>query len=483
MIKFILVEEKPVTGRQSDNMENEDENEVRNTLNDETIEVIQLTRNFLNGDLDSGDILFAKSANCNSNESIAIDPCLQVLQYVIDEERGGGKCAIALGIVANLMVFLSTREKIFMLNNALPNSVINCLLEETDPSIYCEAFRLLSNIVYYDLFHIIAEYIENLFAIVRFTLNNSLDAKLLTQIFQFLHFTLDKFSSSEVHPSQQQWLHQHFDIKTIVLELLTENQSAIYKVSQEAIGSTNGLEFFLSFLNDSMQSMRTMLLIVNANEDLQKSYDISVPAASKVLLNLVCGPDVLDDDDVNDFSPVNVNQKFSVLSSLEILLRNATEKERCIFVRLFCERRNLVSELLDLTEMAILMRNIESILSVSFVGQFCLQAVVDRRKEWEEVQANSRETDLKYLEDSCKTGAIINIKDWIHGASSLISLLLIDETNDWLKSCSEENIIPNLCKLLISLKVLLDITDVAPNLYPRVSEVSENIKLFLTKIQ
>jgi hypothetical protein len=124
--------------------------------NDEEVEAseskifhIHLVRKFLEGEANTADILLENSANPKLCSHVAVNPCIQTLNYVIEEDRGDGKCAIALGVIANLLLFPDSLLKLLDINPSILHSVINCMLEESDPIIYSEAFRILSNIVYF----------------------------------------------------------------------------------------------------------------------------------------------------------------------------------------------------------------------------------------------------------------------------------------------------------------------------------------------
>eukprot|EP01036_Dinobryon_divergens_P034974 gene34974-45263_t len=394
----------------------------------------------------TADILFENSASPLLCSHIAVTPCIQTLYYIIDESRGDGKCAVALGVVANLFLFPDSRLKLLEINPSISHCVIQCMLEESDPFIYSEAFRILSNMVYFGFKHLIQPHLEILATIIQFTLCNSLNLRLLAQTFQFLHFFVHEYVLNEDFETQHS-VFQSLSIQNTIFELLTQNREVLVELSLETIGSCTGIEYFLSFLEDILQYLQSACS--HADESIQKqdpSYWSLHPIAVEVVLQLLNGSAEsfrweedsaarrsagVSADSSSDLL-LSVNLKFIALSILDGLLQShvasqqaARQCEAAVMRCCMYGNGKMFAQLIGLVEEALIMREMEALRSGCSVVIALLSAGRQRTEEENERddgQAASDESLLQYL------------AEWIDPVQSLTSLLGLAETKQWLQT-------------------------------------------------
>ena len=430
----------------------EDESEE----NESKIYHINLMRRFLEkGEESTADILLENSASPLLCSHIAVTPCIETLYYIIEENRGNGKCVIALGIIANLFLFPDSRSKLFLETNpSLSQCVIQCMLEESDPFIYSEAFRVLSNIVYFGFTHLILPHLEILATVIKFTVCNSLNLRLLAQTFQFLHFFVREYVSNEDFDTQHSVFHSLM-IQSTIFELLTQNREVLAELSQEMIGSCTGIEYFLLFFEDILQYLQSTCSSSDDDDDDDddgdggKNYWTLHLIGIEVLLQMVNGSADSFPWEENSAErrpaagsafALGVNLKFIALSILNGLLRFTAVSRHCEAAVMRCCMQSLgqgrgFAPLVALVEEALIMREVEAVRSGCAVVTALLSA--GRHQESSVDVDASVDVSVRAAVSERDERLLQHLAEWIDPVRSLTSLLCMPETQQWLRSTAD----------------------------------------------
>ena len=410
---------------------------------------IHLIRRFLEGEANTADILLENSANPKLCNYIAVTPCIQTLYYIIDEDRGDGKCAIALGIIANLLLFSDSLLKLLDIYPSISQSVINCMLEESDPIIYSEAFRTLSNIVYFGWKRLIEPYLDILSTLIRFTLCNSLNLRLLAQTFQFLHYFVHEYISNEDSDTQR-YVFQRLTMHRTIFDILSQNREVLSELSQESIGSCTGIEYFLLFVEELLPYLQSASAESDDCDAQHLSYWTLHPVLVEVLTQWLFGSadcTAVHWDDSAAPRPatmnavradvLSINLKFVALSIVNTLLQCAAasaEQGEATVLRCCADGRGF-AQLLGLVEEAMIMREADALYSGCSAVSALLSAGwpdQDRESEREERSESEAEDARQALNrrDEC---LLRHLVEWIDPAFSLVSLLRLADTQRWLQ--------------------------------------------------